>query len=196
MRTRSLPLFPLATVLFPGGPLALRIFETRYLDMVRECAREGSTFGVCLIVGGREVGEPAMPAAVGTEARIVDFQTLPDGLLGITCRGEGRFRVQKTRVRDNGLLIGEVEDIPQEAAAPVPPEFALLATILERLVEQVGAPFGEAQKRDFDDATWVGHRLAEMLPLEAEERQLLLQLEDPLERLRHLAHALPRFQSG
>jgi Lon protease-like protein len=195
MATRALPLFPLGTVLFPGGPLALRIFETRYLDLVRECAREGSTFGVCLIVGGREVGEPAVPAAIGTEARIVDFQTLPDGLLGITCRGEGRFRVLRTRVRDNGLLIGEVEDLSPEPTQPVPAEFALLATILERLVEQIGAPFGEARKQDFDDAVWVGHRLAEMLPLGAEERQAMLQLDDPLERLRHLAHALPRFQS-
>jgi uncharacterized protein len=194
MAMRTLPLFPLGTVLFPGGPLALRIFEARYLDLVRECAREGSTFGVCLIVGGREVGEPAVPAAVGTEARIVDFQSLPDGLLGITCRGEGRFRVVSTRVRDNGLLIGDVEDFEEEPRQPVPAEFALLATILERLVEQVGAPFGEARKQDFDDASWVGHRLAEMLPLEVEERQGLLQIGDPLERLRHLAHVLPRFQ--
>ncbi len=195
MSTRALPLFPLGTVLFPDGPLALRIFEARYLDLVRECARDGSTFGVCLIVGGREVGEPAVPAAVGTEARIVDFQTLPDGLLGITCRGGRRFRVLRTRVRDNGLLIGDVEDIEDEAVQPVPPEFALLATILERLVEQIGAPFGEASKHDFDNAVWVGHRLAEMLPLEAEERQGLLQLGDPIERLSALAHALPRFQS-
>jgi uncharacterized protein len=192
--TRTLPLFPLGTVLFPGGPLALRIFEARYLDLVRECAREGSTFGVCLIVDGREVGQPAVPAAIGTEARIVDFQSLPDGLLGITCRGEGRFRVVRTRVRDNGLLIGEVEALPTEAPQSVPPEFSLLATILERLVDQVGAPFGEARKQDFDDAVWVGHRLAEMLPLQAEERQGLLQLCDPIERLRHIVHVLPRFQ--
>ncbi|HRQ65345.1 MAG TPA: LON peptidase substrate-binding domain-containing protein [Xanthomonadaceae bacterium] len=194
MNKRALPLFPLNTVLFPGGLLALRIFEARYLDLVRECAREASCFGVCLIVGGREVGDPAVPAAIGTEARIVDFQTLPDGLLGITCRGEARFRVVRTRVRDNGLLIGEVEDLQPEPAQPVPAEFALLATILERLVEQIGAPFGEARKQDFDDAAWVGHRLAEILPLNAEERQGLLQLGDPIERLRHLAHFLPRFQ--
>jgi uncharacterized protein len=193
--TRPLPLFPLATVLFPGGPLALRIFETRYLDLVRECARDGSTFGVCLIVGGREVGAPAVPAAIGTEARIVDFQTLPDGLLGITCRGGQRFHFARTRVRDNGLLIGEVETLAEEVTVPVPPEFSLLATILERLVEQIGAPFGEARKQDFDDAVWVGYRLAEMLPLEPEERQGLLQLGDPIERLAQLAHALPRFQS-
>jgi uncharacterized protein len=194
MATRTLPLFPLGTVLFPGGQLALRIFEARYLDLVRECARDGSSFGVCLIVGGREVGDSAVPAAIGTEARIVDFQTLPDGLLGITCRGEGRFRVVGTRVRDNGLLIGDVVDLEAEPAQPVPAEFALLATILERLVEQIGAPFGAASKQDFDDAAWVGHRLAEILPLEVEERQGLLQMGDPIERLRHLAHVLPRFQ--
>lgn len=175
--------------------MALRIFETRYLDLVRECARDASTFGVCLIVGGREVGAPAVPAAIGTEARIVDFQTLPDGLLGIVCRGERRFHVSRTRVRDNGLLIGEIETFDAEVARPVPPEFSLLSTILERLVDQIGAPFGEARKQDFDDAVWVGFRLAEMLPLEPEERQGLLQLDDPIERLAQLAHVLPRFQS-
>jgi Lon protease-like protein len=190
----DIPLFPLNTVLFPGGPLSLRIFERRYLDLVRDCARNGSGFGVCLILHGSEAGETTAPAAVGTLARIVDFCTLPDGLLGISAEGGERFHVDSSRVRDNGLAHGTVRFWPDEPVIALPPEFGLLATILERLLEQPGSAFGKAERRCFDDASWVGFRLAEMLPLENRERQYLLQLTDPLGRLEQLMYYLPRFQ--
>ena len=194
MTPTELPLFPLSTVLLPGGRLDLRIFERRYLDMVRDCSRGGGVFGVCLIVRGREAGEAAVPAAFGTIARIVDFSTLPDGLLGITVRGEGRFHVARNRVRDNGLIIGQVECLAADPVLPVPPEYALLATILERLAEQVGGELGGAAKERFDDSACVAWHLADLLPLEQEERQQLLQDPDPVHRLDLLAHWLPRFQ--
>ncbi|MCE5233215.1 MAG: LON peptidase substrate-binding domain-containing protein [Xanthomonadaceae bacterium] len=184
----------MSAVLFPGGPLQLRIFEPRYLDMVRECARAGQGFGVCLILQGGEVGEPALPAAVGTLARITDFYTLPDGLLGITAEGGARFRVLSTRVRDNGLVHGEVRFWPDEPQLPVPPEHGLLPTILERLVEQLGPHYEDAPRACYDDASWVGFRLAELLPLTHGERQQMLEVTDPLERLRALRDSLPRFQ--
>jgi Lon protease-like protein len=190
----DLPLFPLSAVLFPGGPLALRIFEQRYLDLVRDCARRSCGFGVCLILKGREAGEPAAPAAVGTLARITDFYTLPDGLLGISAEGGERFQVATTRVRDNGLVHGEVRFWPEEALVAVPPEHGLLATILERLIEKTGGPFAKAERSCYDNASWVGYRLAEMLPLEEPERQQLLQMTDPLQRLAQLMHYVPRFQ--
>src|SRR5947209_6450176 len=121
----DIPLFPLNTVLFPGGPLSLRVFERRYLDLVRDCARNGSGFGVCLILQGHEAGEAAVPAAVGTFARIVDFYTLPDGLLGIRASGGERFHVGQSRVRDNGLVHGQVEFWPAEPGCAIPPESAL-----------------------------------------------------------------------
>lgn len=184
----------MSAVLFPGGPLQLRIFEPRYLDMVRECARAGQGFGVCLILQGGEVGEPAVPAAVGTLARITDFYTLPDGLLGIAAEGGARFRVLTTRVRDNGLVHGEVRFWPDEPQLPVPPEHGLLPTILERLVEQLGPHYKDAPRACYDDASWVGFRLAELLPLTHSERQQMLEVTDPLERLRALRDSLPRFQ--
>lgn len=190
----DIPLFPLNTVLFPGGPLNLRIFERRYLDLVRECACRGSGFGVCLILHGGESGKTAVPAAVGTLARIVDFGTLPDGLLGISAEGGERFRVDRSRVRDNGLAHGIVRFWPDEPTLALPPEFGLLATILERLLEQPGSAFAKADRRYFDDASWVSFRLAETLPLENRERQHLLQITDPLERLEQLMYFLPRFQ--
>lgn len=194
MTLTDIPLFPLNAVLFPGGPLSLRIFERRYLDMVRDCARNGSGFGVCLILHGYEAGEAAAPAAVGTLARIVDFCTLPDGLLGISAEGGERFHVDSSRVRDNGLAHGVVRFWPDEPEVALPTEFSLLATILERLLEKAGGPFAKAEKTSFENSSWVGFRLAEALPLENRERQNLLQMTDPLDRLGQLMHYLPRFQ--
>ena len=196
MRGSDLPLFPLSSVLFPEGAISLRIFERGYLDMIRDCARNDSGFGVCLILDGGEVGQPATPAAIGTLARIVDFHTGSDGLLGILARGDRRFHVQQTRVRDNGLIHAQVEWIEDAEMQPVPAECGLLATILERFHEQAGGEYALIERARYDDAAWVAYRLAEALPLEQAERQLLLQMSDPIERLTQLMHYLPRFQSG
>ncbi len=194
MPSIDLPLFPLDTVLFPGGRLELRVFERRYLDLVRDCTREGTGFGVCLILAGREAGTPVQPAAIGTLAHIVDFHTRADGLLGIVAIGGQRFRMLGSRVRDNGLMHGMAELWPHEPVLPVPPEFGLLAQILERLAEHAGDPCASAERARFDDASWVGFRLAERLPITNVERQQLLQLADPCERLAQLMRWLPRFQ--
>lgn len=190
----ALPLFPLATVLYPQGQLQLRIFERRYLDMVRDCARHGSSFGVCLILQGQEAGAPAVPAAVGTLARITDFSNREDGLLGIVAEGGERFHVTRTRVRSDGLVTGEVDLWPEEATQTVPVEFALLQTILERLIENMAPQWRHASRSDYENASWVGFRLAELLPLQTEEQQRMLELTDPVHRLAELRDILPRFQ--
>jgi len=190
----EMPLFPLASVLFPGGQLQLRIFEPRYLDLVRECTRYGTGFGVCLILQGQEVGEPAVPAAIGTIARISDFHRDDDGLLGIVAEGGERFRVARSRVRSDGLLRGDVEVWPSEPEQQVPVEFALLQTILERLIETMAPHWRDAPRNAYDDASWLGFRLAELLPLDAGEQQRMLELDDPVRRLAELRDILPRFQ--
>ena len=134
MSTAEIPLFPLNTVLFPGGPLPLRIFETRYTDMVRRCMREQSAFGVVLIRAGAEVGEVANTAEIGTTARIVDFYQLPDRLLGITCAGEKKFRVLARRRQPDGLNVGTVEWLPEEPKLEVPGEHAHLAALLRKVL--------------------------------------------------------------
>ncbi len=194
MAAEEVGLFPLGAVLFPGGRLALRIFEPRYLALVRDCARSGEPFGVLLIKRGAEAGTPAEPHAVGTLATIVDFTTLADGLLGIQCVGEGRFRLRRRRIREDGLALGEIERLPNDPALEVPAAHGLLATLLRRATEQVEALLPGARHQDFDDAAWVAWRLAEILPIDWSERQLLLETDDPLERLRLLATWLPRFQ--
>jgi len=192
----DIPLFPLASVLFPGGRLALRIFEPRYLDLVRECTRFGAGFGVCLILQGHEAGDPAVPAAIGTMARITDFHIDDDGLLGIVAEGGQRFRVARSRVLTDGLLRGDVEVWPVEPEIEVPVEFALLQSILGRLIETMAPHWRLAPRSAYDDASWLGFRLAELLPLDSGEQQCMLELNDPLQRLAELRDILPRFQKA
>jgi hypothetical protein len=181
--------------LFPGGQLTLRIFEARYLDLVRECSRSGQGFGVCLILEGSEVGRPALPADIGCEARIIDFSTAPDGLLVLSVQGGRRFRVRSTRVRPEGLIIAHVEWCETPAPKPVQPEHQLLALLLRRTVERAGPPFDPVDKSRFDDSDWVGWRLAEWLPLSGPERQALLAEPDPYARLQRLVELIPDVQA-
>ncbi len=184
---QTLPLFPLHTVLVPGGALDLRVFEPRYLDLVRECGRSGTGFGVCLIAQGGEAGEPAIPASCGTEARIEDFGAGPDGLLQLRVRGGRRFSVVDTRVRDNGLVIAQVAWRAPDPVAALPPQHALLGEILRRILEQVVEVAAQLpEERSFDQAAWVGWRLAELLPLALHQRQRLLEEDDPARRLDEL----------
>lgn len=195
MDAQSLPLFPLDTVLFPGGLLTLRVFEARYLDLVRECSRDGQGFGICLILEGSEVGQPALPAAVGCEARITDFSTGSDGLLVLSVRGERRFHAHRTRVRDNGLVLAEVDWYETPAQQFVQPEHQLLALLLRRIVDRAGAPFDQVEKPLFDDADWVSWRLAEWLPMSRPMRQSLLVESDPHARLQRLVEIIPDVQA-
>ncbi|MEO7072709.1 MAG: LON peptidase substrate-binding domain-containing protein, partial [Rhodanobacter sp.] len=187
----DLPLFPLSSVLYPRGRLSLRIFEPRYLDLVRECARSDAGFGVCHILHGGEVGPPAVPAAVGTVARITDFHAGADGLLNIVVEGGERFTVTRSRARHDGQLRGDVALWPAEPVREVPVEFALLQSIAERLVETMAAHWRNAARSHYEDATWLGFRLAELLPLDAGEQQHMLEVDDPLQRLAELRDILP-----
>lgn len=187
----ELPLFPLGSVLFPGASMKLRVFERRYLDLVREVSREGRPFGICLIVSGREVGKPALPAQVGTEAFIRDFETLPDGLLGIAVEGGARFDVRSCRARDSGLLIGTVDYRPPLPVQRVPAAYGTLVRLLSGLLDTLERDGLWQGQRQLDDADWVGFRIAEFLPaLSANDRQFLLQLDDPIARLDLLLQAL------
>lgn len=174
------PLFPLKTVLFPGGALPLRIFEPRYVDMVGRCLRNEQQFGVLSIVEGSEVG-PAKTATVGTLAQIVDWRQEADGLLGITVVGRERFEVEHISVREDRLYVGRVRVLPAEPKLELPPDYGDLARLLKRVLPTVGADHGAVE--DYDDATWVGYRLAEILPLSLEDKQACLEMEDALARL-------------
>jgi Lon protease-like protein len=180
-----IPLFPLHTVLFPGGPLPLRIFETRYTDMVRRCMRENLPFGVVLIQEGEEAGEVATAAAVGCTARIADFHTLKDGFLGISCVGVRKFRASRVWREPDGLNMAEVSWLPEEPALPLPAEFSPLADMVREALAELGEHYEHVEKA-FDDSSWVGSRLTELLPMPQNDKQALLELEDPVMRLKLL----------
>lgn len=186
MTAETLPLFPLPAVLLPGARLGLRVVEPRYLDLVRDCGRHGRGFGICLILEGSAPGAPAVPAAVGTEALIEDFDTGPDGILTLQVRGARRFRARRMRVRDNGLQVAEVEWFAPDPVEPVRPEHAVLVTVLRHVLERAGGEHAGASGARFDDAAWVGWRLAELMPITPVQQQGLLQRDDPHARLERL----------
>jgi uncharacterized protein len=181
----SIALFPLNIVLFPGGALPLRIFETRYVDMVRRCMRGSQAFGVALIREGNEVG-PAETFDVGTLAKIVDFHQLSDGLLGLSCIGEQRFRIRSRGRQADGLNLAEVDWLAAEPTVAVPARHTRLSELLKNVLPQLGEVYTGIEMR-LDDAAWVGHRLAEILPIPLADKQRCLELDDPIERLDVLA---------
>jgi uncharacterized protein len=177
----SIALFPLNIVLFPGGPLPLRIFETRYVDMVRSCMRGDQRFGVALIREGGEVG-PVETFDVGTMAKIIDFHQLSDGFLGLSCVGEQRFRIVSRSRQADGLNLAQIDWVAAEPTMAVPERHARLAELLKTVLPELGEVYAGIEMH-LDDAAWVGHRLAEILPIAATEKQFCLELADPIERL-------------
>ncbi len=182
MNTVELPLFPLNTVLFPGGPLPLRVFEARYIDMISQCIRSGTGFGVCLISAGREVGEAAETHEIGTLATVIDWHMRHDGLLGITAHGGQRFRIADSEVRKNQLRVARVEMLPEDPHIDLPAKYLPLVDLLRKLIDQAGHHYATLHTR-YADAAWVGYRLAEMLPFGSAQKQYLLQMDDALARL-------------
>jgi uncharacterized protein len=177
----TVPIFPLATVLYPGMRLPLKIFEQRYMEMAKACLKHDSAFGVCLIREGAEVGSPAVPEPVGCLARIGawDMETL--GVLKVTAEGLERFRLLATRTTPAGLILGDIERIAAEDAVEAP-GLAQSAAFVRKVVAALGdSRF--AQPYRYDDASWVGFRLAEILPLRNAAKQKLLELTDPAARL-------------
>lgn len=184
----STPLFPLNTVLFPGGPLPLRVFEPRYLDMISRCMKDDVAFGVLLIREGEEVG-PVTTHQVGTLATITDWYQGSDGLLGITAIGTQRFRLLAAERQDDGLNVGDIELLAEPAPQPLPPEFGGLPHILESVMNDLGRLY-ENLERQCDDAAWVAHRFVEILPIGLEQKQFWLENDDVAACLRMIQDVL------
>lgn len=178
----QIPIFPLGTVLFPEGILPLRIFETRYMDMTRDCMKNGTAFGVCLIREGKEVGPPAVPMMIGCTASIIDWDMQQLGVLHIRTAGGERFRLLSSEPNSQGLLLGEVELLPADAPRAIPTDCGDCVRILQSIVEKHGAEI-LPQPHRFEDAAWVGYRLAEILPIPPAGKQRLLEVDDDLDRL-------------
>ena len=190
---QDLALFPLNVVLFPGGRLPLRIFEQRYMEMAKACLRDGAAFGVCLIREGAEVGAPATPVDIGCLARIAEWDMPQLGMLQVIARGEARFRILERRVQADGLARASIEMLPEDEDSAIPPGCARCVRLLERLIEQQPSLFEAPHK--LDSCSWVGLRLAEILPLPLDQKQELLELADARARLERLNSLLTNAQA-
>ncbi|MGE5336228.1 MAG: LON peptidase substrate-binding domain-containing protein [Gemmatimonadota bacterium] len=196
----KLPLFPLNAVLFPEGVLPLRVFEARYMDMVRDCLQSSSSFGVCLITSGRETGKPAQCETTGCMASIAAWDMQQLGVLHIRTVGTRRFRVLHAAPQANGLLVGDVDEIEPDVDAPLAPEHQPCAALLARIIDDLDAQREAARRASpgnadalasspierpyrMESTVWVGNRLCEVLPVSLRAKQKLMELEDAKARL-------------
>ena len=186
-----LPLFPLNAVVFPGGRQPLRIFEQRYLDMVKQAIADDTPFGICAIREGAETGAPAIPYTVGTRVHVTDWDMPQAGILHIDTQAEERFVVRSTRTEPGGLLTGSVEAVSAEPASAIPAELELAVEILRHIIGEYGTAHFPAP-HEFDNAAWVGFRLSEVLPLKLSVKQNLLEMNDSAMRLRILTEFLKK----
>jgi uncharacterized protein len=181
-----LPLFPLHAVLFPGGRLPLRVFEQRYIEMTKACVRDDVPFGVCRIIRGDEVSPrgaaPPEFATVGTLARIESWDMPQQGILHVSTAGGTRFEVRSHTIQPDGLVMAEASSLAAEPRVAVGTQFRPLAQLLELMAARV-APRHLPAEKSFDDASWVGYRLAELLPLPPSIKQNMLEINDAEVRL-------------
>ncbi|AMO22082.1 LON peptidase substrate-binding domain-containing protein [Ramlibacter solisilvae] len=198
---QSLPLFPLGTVLFPGGLLPLRIFEVRYLDMIGKCHKAGAPFGVVALTQGAEVRQPGVQesfSTVGTLATISEFEAPRAGLMMIRATGAQRFRIRNSDQLKHGLWVADVERLPPDLPVTVPDDLKLAATALEQLIHSLEAKAGEGGQLpmqrpwQLDDCGWVANRWCELLPLPLALKQRLMELDNPLVRLELVSDVLAR----
>ena len=187
--TNDIPLFPVNIVLFPGGRFDLQIFERRYIDLVSHCMRTGTGFGICLLKSGDETNGNNLNQTVyntGTYAKIVDWDQLESGLLGITVEGAVKFVAQDFWKEEDDVLHASVEfsDIESTEADVIPlgDEYTALSELLRNL-EDHPLVAGRNLSIDYSDLRQLGWRLSELIPLGIDVRQELLELNDPVERL-------------
>ncbi len=187
----KLPLFPLGTVLFPGALLPLQLFELRYLQMIGECERQGTGFGVVTLTQGREVHRPGTAAEsfepIGTRVQIERIERPQPGVVLVWCRGLDKFRIEATQQRSDGLWLGRVQALPPEPAVQVPEDLQHLSAQMHEALTQLSAqpsvvpPWNEAWR--LQDCSWLSHRWGELLPLPLQMKYRLFALQEPLMRL-------------
>ena len=188
---REIPLFPLGTVLFPDGVIALKIFEARYLDMIKQCLREKTEFGVLSVIKNSDLSEEDVSLSfsnIGTLAQIEDFDPIQPALYMTKSFGTQRFKLISSKQEVNGLWIGQVELLANDPLTPIPQEHQKVVKLLDEIISVIksenlldDAPFKKPYK--VDDCGWVSNRLAELLPLSLAQKNHLLAQTNPRIRL-------------
>ena len=203
--TQTIPLFPLGTTLYPDGLLDLKIFEVRYLDMIKECVRDNTPFGVVTINQGSEVRQPNEQLSLmsfGTLAHIAEFEAVQPSLFFIRCQGGQRFRLNQYSQEKNGLWIGEVELMPDDKSCAIPEHVQDMAQRLgEIIVGLKGRGLSEAQipfasPYLLDDCAWVANRWCEIMPISAAQKNHLLSIDHALIRLELAKELLEQLEQG
>ena len=197
---QSLPLFPLQTVLFPGGVLPLRVFEVRYLDMVAKCQKAGAPFGVVSLTQGSEVRMPAASeslANVGTLATLLEVETPQPGLMMIRVAGAQRFRITSRDQLKHGLWIADVESLAPDIDVDIPPDLQVTSIALHQVIQSLelkggGTPLPLQEPWRLNDCGWVANRWCELLPLPLALKQRLMELDNPLVRLELVSDVLAK----
>lgn len=190
----KIPLFPLNTVIFPEGELQLRLFEPRYIDMVSKCLSNNTGFGICLIQKGQEAGSPAQFFTMGTYVKIIDWDKMDDGLLGITVKGERRYKVEDYITQKDNLNIGDIVWLDDEDEI-MPDAYQNFSLLLKEIGNRYELPLMEEAER-FADANWVSERLAELLPFEMASKQALLEMNNALHRFDYIQSLLEQIDAG
>jgi hypothetical protein len=198
---QSLPLFPLGTVLFPGGVLPLRVFEVRYLDMISRCHRAGAPFGVVSLTQGGEVRQPGRQeafATVGTLATISAIEQPRPGLMMVRARGAQRFRVTASDQLKHGLWVADVQRLDADMVVPVPADLQGTSDALANVIRSLQQKATAAEQMPLEppwhlnDCGWVANRWCELLPMPVGLKQRLMELDNPLVRLELVSDVLAR----
>ena len=189
----QIPLFPLNVVLFPEGELKLRIFEPRYIDMVSDCLRNDTGFGVCLIQEDKDMSKSTDFFSMGTYAKIIDWSQMEDGLLGIVIKGKKRFRVNSHKSSNNNLRVGEIDWLNDDDN-PMPASYQNFSDLLKEIVVRYELPIGNMPDR-FDEANWVSERLAELLPFDLPIKQEILEMNSASNRFEYMETLLKKIDS-
>jgi len=179
---KALPIFPLKSVLFPDGALTLKVFESRYLDMLAQCEKNDTGFGICLISDGSEVGPAPKIFSFGTLVQITYWEHRKDGLLGVSVKGQKKFKVIKKYIYDNELVVADVELLDMEAELLLPEQYQAMVEVLKKIFSSLQHPYITLPKK-YEDSCWVGSRLSELLPISTLKKQQLLELSEPMGRL-------------
>ena len=193
--TMNVPLFPLNSVVLPGGRIPLQLFEPRYIDMLTRSLKQDPALLVVQLREGLETGKSVAFYDIGTYVRIIDFQQMDNGLLGITVEGKDKVTVVRSWQQPDGLNVGDVECLLAEEQTPVPERFAELPSVLKALFRHPVVRELDMDV-DYDDARDVGWRLTELLPLDKQEKQRLVELQAPLERLERLLGLLEALEES
>jgi Lon protease-like protein len=188
-------LFPLNTVLFPGCTLSLQIFEQRYLRLIKDCMRDNHGFVVILICAGKEVGDTPETYSIGTYVDIVDWETLENGLFGITIEARRRVRVTNPCAQDDGLMTGEIEVLPLSDEASID-SYTQIPDLVDTLKLLEEHPYIEKQglRIDYTSSQDVCDKLSQLLPLDPLVKQSLLEINNISEKVDRLRDLLNQLQ--